>query len=165
LAGNWNSLNEARKEKWLAVAKTYPKLSPSEQAKLHAQMTDWATLSMQQRDQARLNYAQAKSISPDERQDKWRKYQELSPEQRRALANSAPPVQKGAAPAIQPSAAQKITVVPSKRPHGGASSPNSTGNGVELDRNTLLPRTPKSPASRASAAMAVKPPAAPSSAP
>lgn len=122
LATKWNTLSELQRRKWIALAQNYPQMSPSEQTKLQSRMTEWASLSMQQRDQARVNFAQAKAIPPDERQEKWRKYQELSPAEKAALANKAKATPKGAAPAIKPAASQQLTVV-AKKPR----TPASTG--------------------------------------
>jgi hypothetical protein len=58
LALQWDSLTEPHKRKWLALSRNYAKLSPAEQEILHSRMTEWATLSNQQRTQARLNFAE-----------------------------------------------------------------------------------------------------------
>lgn len=126
LAGKWNSLSEAQRRKWIALAQNYGSMTPAEQSKLQSRMTEWASLSMQQRDQARVNFAQAKAIPADERQEKWRKYQELSAAEKAALASKAKATPKGAAPAIKPAASSQLTVV-TKRPrsHSSAASHGS----------------------------------------
>ena len=57
LAERWALISEAQKRRWLALAATFSSLPEDEQAKFHDRMTDWASLSAQQRNQARLNYA------------------------------------------------------------------------------------------------------------
>lgn len=129
LATKWNTLSELQRRKWIALAQNYPHMSAAEQAKLQSRMTEWANLSMQQRDQARVNFAQAKAIPPDERQEKWRKYQELSPAEKAALANKAKATPKGAAPAIKPAASQQLTVV-AKKPRANASAGRAASLGT-----------------------------------
>ena len=76
----------------------------AEQDKLHSRMTEWAALSPQQRTQARLNFAETKQLSPDDKKAKWEAYQALPPEEKRKLAAGAakpPPT----AAAVKPVAA------------------------------------------------------------
>ena len=72
-------------------------MSGAEQAKLHSRMTEWAALSPQQRTQARLNFAETKQLSPDDKKAKWEAYQALPPEEKRKLAAGAakPPANGG----------------------------------------------------------------------
>ena len=105
LALQWDSLTEPHKRKWLALSRNYARLSPAEQEVLHSRMTEWATLSNQQRSQARLNFAEVKQVPVDERKAKWEAYQALSEEERRELAARAKP-RPGAAVAIRPVPAQ-----------------------------------------------------------
>ncbi len=153
LSARWSSLSELQRRKWIALAHNYPTMTPTEQGKLHSRMTDWASLSMQQRDQARVNYAQAKAIPADERQEKWRKYQELSPAEKAALANKAKATPKGAAPAIRPSASQQLTVV-SKRPRvrHGANLPNTGASAPVPALGTASAAVPAPPATPVPAA-------------
>lgn len=107
LAVHWEGMSAAQKRKWLTVSKDYDKLTPVQQAKLHARMTDWSSMSTQQRASARQNFTQLKELTdgltPEQRKAQWQAYQELSPEQKRKLAESAPkPATVGAAPAIKP---------------------------------------------------------------
>lgn len=108
LAPEWDNLSTAHKRKWLALVRNYARMTPEEQTVLHSRMTGWATLSQQQRAQARLNFADVKQVPADERKAKWEAYQALSDEQKRALAESAPPRPKGAAMPAKPVAAQKL---------------------------------------------------------
>ncbi len=139
LAANWNSLEEAQKRKWIAIAANYPTLPPAEQVKLHTRMTEWVSLSYQQRAQARLNFAQAKQLTPTEKTATWQAYQALSPEEKKKLATLAPPKLGGAAIAAKPVTAQKLTTVPVTRQT--AMQPlKSASSSHAVHQNTLLPQ-------------------------
>ncbi len=117
LASSWNtSMSEPQKRKWLEISRNYGALSPEGQAILNSRMNDWASLSPQQRAQARLNFGQTKELSrqltPEEKKAKWEAYQALSPEEKQKLAAKASPGPTGAATAIKPVAPQKLATVP-----------------------------------------------------
>lgn len=97
IAPLWNDLGEVRKRKWLVIARNYPSLPPAEQAKLHQRMIEWASLTRQQRDQARLNYQAIRKVPPDQRAAQWEAYQALSPEEKRHFAERAPAQTSGLA--------------------------------------------------------------------
>ena len=144
LAANWSGIGEGQKRKWLALSKNYPSLPAPEQAKLHSRMTEWATLSQQQRTQARLNFAETKTLSPGEKTANWQAYQALSPEDRQKLADTAAPKPPGAAAAVKPVSPQKLAAMPVTRQdtkHAAEGTAGATGNQT-VDRNTLLPRLP-----------------------
>ena len=145
LAANWSAIGEGQKRKWLALSKNYPALPAAEQAKLHSRMTEWASLSQQQRAQARLNFAETKTLSPGEKTANWQAYQALSPEDRERLAANATPKPAGAAAAVKPVAPQKLAAVPvtrqdSKRDAEGVLGTPMPPGSQAVDRNTLLPR-------------------------
>ncbi len=138
LAAHWNSLDAAIKRKWIAIAVNYPTLTLAEQAKLHSRMSEWSMLSKQERAWARLNFAESKKISPDQKTATWEAYQALDPEEKKKLAASAPPKPSGAAGAAKPVAPQKLATVPitgkNQVPAATIQSPQKV-----LDSNTLLP--------------------------
>jgi hypothetical protein len=140
LAANWDTLGEAQKRKWIAIAANYPSLAAPEQTKLHSRMTEWVSLSQQQRDQARLNFAQTKQLSPTQKTATWQAYQALSPEEKKKLATSATPKPGGAAAAAKPVPPQKLAKVPMTR-----QTPKQVAKLMDADhvvnRNTLLPRS------------------------
>lgn len=130
-ANNWNTLTESqkvalaplkdvwvritpvKKQKWLDIAVGYHLLSVEGQETLHFRMNEWATLTSKQREQARLNFAQTKKLTPADKQTKWQAYQALSAEEKQKLANiskASPP--KGAAPALKPVAKDKLITTP-----------------------------------------------------
>ena len=143
LAGVWPTISEAQKRKWLAMSQSYRRLAAPEQGKLHERMTDWVMLSPQQRTQARLNFAETKQLSPDDKKAKWEAYQALPPEEKRKLAAGAASAAKppGTAPAVKPVPAHKMTTlhgVGDGKPPRIAAAPN------QIDQNTLLPQ-PRQP--------------------
>ena len=143
LAANWNSIDEARKRKWLAISKNFNTLSPTEQATLHSRMSEWVALSPKQRTQARLNFAERPS-STRRKACKVGGLSSSDPEEKNKLAASATPRPPGAATAVKPVPPQKLaTPVDAKPPRGGASGVASGTK--QLDQKTLLPRKPASP--------------------
>lgn len=112
LAQQWAGLSGTQKRRWLALAQNFAALPEPEQQKLHSRMADWASLSAQQRNQARLNYAKAHRLGLDHKRAQWEAYQALSEEARQALAAKAAPKAQGAAPALRPVPAQKLVQVP-----------------------------------------------------
>lgn len=138
LAANWDSLREVQKRKWIALALNYPRMNPSEQAKLHSRMTEWASLSQQQREQARLNFAESKQLTPSQKTANWQAYQALSPEERQKLAAKGAHKPAGAAAAAKPATLQKLAPVPGSAPTLKAATKMATG-AKTINRNTLLP--------------------------
>lgn len=138
LAANWSTLDETRKRKWIAIAANYSTLSPTEQAKLHSRMNEWASLSQQQRTQARLNFARAKQVSSGKKTATWEAYQALSSDEKKKLAISAPPKPVGAAAAIKPVSPQKLTRIPVTR-KTPKQAPQVIAVPGLVNRKTLLP--------------------------
>lgn len=116
LSANWANLTEGHKRKWIAVSANFSQFSPEDKTKLHSRMTDWAGLSAKQREQARINFAQTKTLTPSDKQAKWETYKALPPETKQALASiNVAPKPTGAAIAAKPVAKDKLV----------ASKPNS----------------------------------------
>ena len=109
LSTNWASLTEGHKRKWLAVSANFVQFSPEDKTKLHSRMTEWSSLSAKQREQARINFAQTKTLTPSDKQAKWESYKALPPETKQALANiDVAPKPTGAATAVKPVAKDKL---------------------------------------------------------
>ncbi|MDB5929358.1 MAG: putative transrane protein [Polaromonas sp.] len=148
LASSWNTgMSEAQKRKWLEISKNYAALPPEGQATLNSRMSDWVSLSPQQRAQARLNFGKTKELSkqltPEEKKAKWEAYQALSPEERQKLASKASPKPTGAATAIKPVSPQKLAVLPAQ----AASRPgNKPAPKIMPSPPAPLPGTPALPA-------------------
>jgi Protein of unknown function (DUF3106) len=107
LSANWDSMGIGQKRKWQSVAKDFDKLPAAQQTKMHARMTEWTALSPKQRADARINFAEHRQLTdgltPEQRKAQWQAYQQLSPEEKRKLAESASkPAIVGAAPAAKP---------------------------------------------------------------
>jgi hypothetical protein len=90
LKADWDSLEPDRRQKWIAIAKRYPRMKPLEQERVQRRMQTWAALSSEQRRQARENYKHlAKAPRPAPNKDlrqAWAEYQALSPYERQSLA-------------------------------------------------------------------------------
>lgn len=112
LAERWSGISEVQKRRWLALAQNFAALPAAEQSRLHERMTDWASLSAQQRTQARLNYAATTRLAPDTKREQWEAYLALSEDERNALAARAPPKPLGAATALRPASNPKLAQVP-----------------------------------------------------
>ena len=116
LASQWDSISEGQKRKWLEISKNYPSLPPEDQTKMHSRMTDWVSLSAQERAQARFNFGKtaelSKELTAEEKKAKWEAYQLLSAEEKKSLVDKASRKAGGAAPAIRPVAPQMLATVP-----------------------------------------------------
>ena len=88
LKNDWDTLEPERRQKWLQIAKRYPRMKPLEQERVQRRMQTWANLSPEQRRQARENYKRiAKSPRPEKKslRDQWAEYQALPPHERENL--------------------------------------------------------------------------------
>ncbi len=116
LAANWPNMSSGHKNKWLEVSKNYASIAPAEQAKLHARMSGWASLSPQQRAQARINFAENQALTngltPEQRKVQWQAYQLLSPEEKKKLAASSDKTTVGTATTPKPTDPLKNSPMP-----------------------------------------------------
>lgn len=142
LAAHWNKLGEQQKRKWIALSVNFEKMSPTMQSVLQERMLDWGTLSGAQRSQARLNFAQAKRLSPAEKQAKWEAYQTLGPEEKAALAKKVPKKLPGAATGVKLIPTQKLAAVPPPRKNE-PKGPSIATSPQLINPHTLLPLTAK----------------------
>lgn len=169
LERDWSGIEATRKQKWLEIAARYPKLPPAEQSRMSERMTQWVKMSPAERGQARLNYQEARQLTPQERQARWEAYQALSPEQRQQLAASkaaphrdpagaevsqhksnivpnpahvAPP--KAVAPTVVQAQSGATTSLMSRRPappsHQQPGLPKIAATPGFVDKSTLLPQ-------------------------
>lgn len=106
LERDWDTLDPARKSKWLEIVPRFAALPAEEQARIHERMRAWASLSPAERQQARIGYQVAQQVKAGDRQAKWEAYQALPPEKRRELADKA--VQKLSKPPIKPDAERSL---------------------------------------------------------
>jgi hypothetical protein len=159
LAGEWDTLSEGHKRKWLALSRNHAKLSAEEKATLRSRMTEWTALSRQQRDQARFNFAEVKQVPADERKAKWEAYQALSPEEKRRLAERAAPRPPGAAGTIRPVPAQKLAPIPTDATKGQHSALIQLAPPAEALAPAPMIATPVPPAEALAPTPVMSPPA------
>lgn len=79
LKDHWADLDTTRRQKWVKVANSYPKMKPDEQLRLQERMRDWAKLSSEERRVAREKYLAIKKLPPAKREDvklQWQQYQQ-----------------------------------------------------------------------------------------
>jgi hypothetical protein len=89
LKADWDTLEPERRQKWLAIAKRYPKMNAEGKERVQKRMQAWARLTPEQRRQARENYKHL-AKTPREQRDKklreaWAEYQALPPSERQSL--------------------------------------------------------------------------------
>jgi hypothetical protein len=150
LASYWGTLDAAMKRKWIALAANYPTLTQAEQVKLHSRMNEWSLLTKQERARARLNFAESKKLTPDQKVATWEAYQALDPGEKKKLAASAPPKPAGAAGAVKPVAPQKLATVPlSGKNQPQAATIKAPQKVVDSNRLLPLPMTATEPAPKA----------------
>ena len=160
LAATWDTLNSSHKGKWIALTQNYGTRSPDEQTKMQSRMLEWAALTQSQREQARLNFAETKKISPSVRAADWETYQGLSDEEKRQLAAKAKAKPTGAAVAVTPVPPSKLTAVPITR-HTANQDSASAALKPKIDANTLLPVQAPPPAPVVTSSQAPAAPSAP----
>lgn len=112
LAGEWNKMPASNKEKWLAIGNKFAGMSPAEQERVQNRMRDWAKLTPVQRRSVRESYTRAKKLDADKKSAQWSKYQQLSEEQKKKLAQSKAPKHVSALPAARRKAAPAIQLPP-----------------------------------------------------
>lgn len=93
LERDWSQLEAPRKAKWLEVANRFPSMPEAERLRVQERMADWARMTPAERGRARLNFQEAKQLSPEERQQRWEAYQALPDDKRKALAERAKPAE------------------------------------------------------------------------
>ena len=137
LAPHWAQISPAQKNKWLAMSTNFDNLSTKEQAILHERMAEWASLSPQQRAQARLNFNQTKTLDANAKKTQWEAYQALNPEDRKKLAEQQTTGIRGAATASQATSPRKIIPLSGKSIPAEAATKSTTS--IVIDKKTLLP--------------------------
>jgi len=89
LAAQWSQLDNNHKVKWIAISNKYPSMTPEQQARLQANISEWAKLTPEQHRLARESYAKAKKLNPEQKTAQWEQYQQLPEEQKQKLAADA----------------------------------------------------------------------------
>ena len=81
----WSQLDAGTRDRLALLAARYPAWSPQEQQRLRERLAEWAQLSSAERQRIHLGFQAAQRVDPSAREEKWQRYQALSPEQRLAL--------------------------------------------------------------------------------
>ena len=102
LSNDWDGLDARSKERWIDVAGRYPKMAPEEQQRANQRMGEWSHMTVAERQQARMNFQEARALSKEEREARWKAYQALPEEKKRELAakRAATPASATAAPQV-----------------------------------------------------------------
>ncbi len=89
LEEDWSSLSTEQKFKWTQVATKFEKYPPAYQERLKSRMLAWAKLSTNERRIARDNYLKSLNIPNEKKAEAWEAYQQLTPEEKKKLAEEA----------------------------------------------------------------------------
>jgi len=125
LAPEWNGMPELARKKWLQIAQAYPKYAPSQQQRLQTRMADWVKLTPEQRHRARENFQTTKSVSVQKKSEAWQSYQQLTDDQKKALAATAKAQKHPSAVTALPGNA-KLAKDADKAVHHGRTKPGTT---------------------------------------
>ena len=104
LEKEWSGLDGRSKQKWIELSARFPKLTPAEQSRVQERMGAWVKMSSRERGEARANFQEAKQLPIQDRQERWKAYQALSPEEREGFAIRATPPdvnRKASGPAVR----------------------------------------------------------------
>jgi hypothetical protein len=91
LQPQWASLSLSTKDKWIALARRMSSMKRPERERIQERMTDWAQLTPVERGQRRLYFQEARQVAPEVRSEQWKRYNELSDDEKRQLAARAVP--------------------------------------------------------------------------
>ena len=89
LANEWDTLDAARRTKWVGIAKRYPAMTETEQKRVQTRMADWVKLTPEQRREARERFRKIGKLPPAKREivtQQWAEYEQLPPEVKKNLA-------------------------------------------------------------------------------
>ncbi len=128
LKKDWQTIDGPRKQKWLEIAARLPSLPAEEQRRIHERMTEWARMTPDERGRARLQFQEARQVSPQERQARWDAYMALPADERRALADSAKTVPKASSAAVRTPIGEpsKVGATASVQKNNIVSAPSTT---------------------------------------
>ena len=91
LEREWSGIDGRSKRKWIELSTGFPKLTPAEQTRVQERMSEWTRLTPKERGEARMHFQEAKQVPAQDRQERWKAYEALSPEQKQQLAARAAP--------------------------------------------------------------------------
>jgi len=147
LAGEWDTMDSLRKEKWIAIGNRYARMSPAEQTRIQTRMRDWVKLTPEQRRSVRQNYASTKKLDADQKSVQWQQYLQLSDEQKAQLAKQKlSPVPATAVSRARNRSKPLLPIAPAKPPVAALGSVTSP---AVLPAPSVSPAPSASPASSA----------------
>jgi hypothetical protein len=126
LAPEWNGMPELARKKWLQIAQAYPKYTPAQQQRLQTRMADWVKLTPEQRHRARENFQTTKSLPVQKKSEAWQSYQQLTEEQKKALAAAAKAQKHPSAVTALPGGAGLAKDAAKSIHHGARTKPGTT---------------------------------------
>lgn len=126
LAAQWPDMSPDVREKWTRVARRHPGLTPSAQTKVQERMKQWAQTSPKQRGEARLRFQNARELPAQQRQEQWRAYQALSPQEKADLAQQAQRKQKPVSLRDSEAGPRELTQATAAKARASRSANNST---------------------------------------
>jgi len=100
LEEDWNTLSSEQKVKWIQLSNKYETLPDVERERLKSRMSDWAKLSTKDRRMARSNFIKSLDIPNEKKSEAWEAYQQLSPEEKKQLADEAAEKNKTRKPSL-----------------------------------------------------------------
>lgn len=162
LAPEWNGMPELARKKWLQIAQAYPKYTPAQQQRLQTRMADWVKLTPEQRHRARENFQTTKSLPVQKKSEAWQSYQQLTEEQKKALAAAAKAQKHPSAVTALPGGTGLAKDAAKSLHHGARTKPGTTKS-VPTNKATATASAPTATPVPAPAAAAPAP--APASAP
>jgi hypothetical protein len=109
LRDEWDVMEGTRKRKWLEISRRFASMSPAEKERVHERMRQWTRLTPEQRTLARENFNKTRKLAPGEKAATWESYKQLTPDQKRRLAQTGA---RKNAPAATPSAPGIVTPTP-----------------------------------------------------
>ena len=111
LAGEWDSMDELRKKKWLGVASKYANMKPEEKLRVQERVQAWMKMTPEQRMAVRQNFSNTAKKTAEQKSAQWQSYQQLSDEEKQKLAQESKvkktvttiqPESKRTAPILEP---------------------------------------------------------------
>jgi hypothetical protein len=100
LQEDWQTLSPEQKNKWIGIANRYENRSQAEKDLLKSRMSDWSKLSQNDRRVARANYLSSLDVPTEKKAEAWEAYQQLSPEEKKRLAEEAAEQNKTKKPSL-----------------------------------------------------------------
>ena len=113
LSDDWDSLENYRQKKWLAIAARFTKVTAEEQYRIQGQMQLWGKLTPEERQQVREKFKTTSRLpieKKNELKQKWEEYQNLPEEQKAKLQQEV--ASKSVAKPRRPATVSPAAVLP-----------------------------------------------------